>query len=960
MNLYPIVIEIIDNLKVFGSCLKSFLIFKHSTPQLVAFYITLTLASITIAQKKIFAIFRKLDNSINKNFLHNLIVIALDFLTFITIVWMLFYFLLNMDSFLLWAGIVLIEVVVWRSYFITRKAKKENTSVNPKSQESSPPPLLISDTDRIELSPNSSGYTYVDELKNIINSLDSDSEFYSIALNGGWGAGKTSILNTLMKELEQDGYKVIWLNVWQLKNTDNLIGEIERALLSFFKEVIYFIPQEFYNYFELLNSLHGNKSIEKAASYLLSRVKKATFEDSTRVTNELIEKALSYSKKKKLIFIFDDIDRVLDKKESVELLKTIRYVTNFNNAIAVSGLDMKVVANIIKKEVDSLDSSFINKIFNLVIGIYHTNDQYELVNYLRTQWNIISDIKKEDYLPGIDKDALKEINAFIKGGEIYDLFQSYREIKLTLNDFTGTYMIMNRLAKKINDKVSSNINMKDLFLMSSLKVIDVEFYNDFLVTIKKDIEKREVSYDRIKELHIPILKYLNRELLYTEQREEDKENDSAKNNNKELIFKNYKCRRIYSIFKQLGVEFEHYMTGLYFELPGYLSIGYEDIFEYYFNPAVRQYKFSDPEIEKHIEELINDLSRERVNKIVIDKIEKLPKVYSYEYKEIFKGYLRRCYSFIDLRSEEIEPGNRLKEIICTEIIELIKSNQKSYFKDIEPKFIKEIFEALFRSKAGDIYSEEHIIDAVLSLIECNDGYLVPVINTLFDTTYSKMQSDSIGLILEKWIVKMNKQRVFDYKRLAILLYFHKIGTDHDVEQQFAKYTKTILADIKNLEITTPVDDDQLGKKTYELLLKFYENNFDNLIVEIFNANISVEKLTGGFDKFLEIAQLNNITNLTGQYQKRAVIKLTRLISRELKTTSQITIERKNSIRKLITYLHGLFMELERLNVNFILNFSELLKTIKLPDRYNSKDYLGIIAYLDDSLSDIPLTKTPPN
>ena len=65
-------------------------------------------------------------------------------------------------------------------------------------------------------------------VKNIINSHN-DNTFFSLALVGDWGSGKSSFLKKLKKEIELKNKDiVIYLNVWELENIQNILQEIEK------------------------------------------------------------------------------------------------------------------------------------------------------------------------------------------------------------------------------------------------------------------------------------------------------------------------------------------------------------------------------------------------------------------------------------------------------------------------------------------------------------------------------------------------------------------------------------------------------------------------------------------------------------------------------------------------------------------------------------------------------------
>lgn len=81
-------------------------------------------------------------------------------------------------------------------------------------------PILDATEDKLE------SKKYVKSLARFIEKSDTP---FTIAIQGEWGSGKTSIMNMLKNELSQDEgnkkkYETIWLNTWQYTiNNDSRI-----------------------------------------------------------------------------------------------------------------------------------------------------------------------------------------------------------------------------------------------------------------------------------------------------------------------------------------------------------------------------------------------------------------------------------------------------------------------------------------------------------------------------------------------------------------------------------------------------------------------------------------------------------------------------------------------------------------------------------------------------------------
>jgi len=74
--------------------------------------------------------------------------------------------------------------------------------------------------------------TIKEKIKPLIRIIEAHSNHssFSMALIGKWGSGKSSYLKTLEEELKDD-YEIIYLNSWQLENSENITNELKKELL---------------------------------------------------------------------------------------------------------------------------------------------------------------------------------------------------------------------------------------------------------------------------------------------------------------------------------------------------------------------------------------------------------------------------------------------------------------------------------------------------------------------------------------------------------------------------------------------------------------------------------------------------------------------------------------------------------------------------------------------------------
>lgn len=185
----------------------------------------------------------------------------------------------------------------------------------------------------------------------------------SIAIQGDWGTGKTSIINFLIKEFEKDEFNVdaLYFNTWQysqFKMDESLyfsfLTYILKELTKFtnkdkkeLKEAMFRIacslrkiivpkldivdPEKLKDFFIKQEEL----------SESISNLKKE-FEDA-------VKDFIDANKKDKLIIFIDDIDR-LNPNVAIELLEVIKLFLDVPNCIFVLAIDYDVVVRGVKQK----------------------------------------------------------------------------------------------------------------------------------------------------------------------------------------------------------------------------------------------------------------------------------------------------------------------------------------------------------------------------------------------------------------------------------------------------------------------------------------------------------------------------------------------------------------------------------------------------------------------------------
>ena len=302
----------------------------------------------------------------------------------------------------------------------------------------------------------------VEPLKKIISSYNS-SKFLSIGLIGKWGSGKSSYTNALQKELK-DEHIVIYVNVWRLGNAANIIKEIEINLDNqIFKhsccrwlryKSISFIAK---NYFQILE-----KYILKDTAFVDFKIT-PTIEDSKKSFSKLFKKSFG---NKKLIIIFDELDRLTEEEEIYQVFNAIRYLTSFEeNTISITAVDIKQLESI----VDNIE--YIHKIFNVKYSLPQITKN-DLMSFCEEISKNFSDF-------GLKENAFIDLLQFQdeqNNSKIIDMLETYREIKNAYND---TYLILTAITsdEKYKNKWQDYISFDYIVIVSVIKAISFEAYS---------------------------------------------------------------------------------------------------------------------------------------------------------------------------------------------------------------------------------------------------------------------------------------------------------------------------------------------------------------------------------------------------------------------------------------------------------------------------------------------------
>jgi predicted KAP-like P-loop ATPase len=244
--------------------------------------------------------------------------------------------------------------------------KDKNTDVKPE---------INSDEPKDELEDDAFGYIAVAQRVAEVVSDTRDAKGLVVAIHGGWGSGKTSLINFTKKIIEkQYGDKVVLIdfNPWWFSNGENLTSQ-------FLAQFISKLPKK-NDGLKVVGDLlaqYGN-SIGAAVAFSTGipwidvvigtflKIFKRKVRNIESLKNEISD-ALKMSEER-FLFIVDDIDRLVPE-EIVDLFKVIKALADFKNVVYLLSFDREIVSNALSTSLKLNGDSYLEKIIQVPINL---------------------------------------------------------------------------------------------------------------------------------------------------------------------------------------------------------------------------------------------------------------------------------------------------------------------------------------------------------------------------------------------------------------------------------------------------------------------------------------------------------------------------------------------------------------------------------------------------------------
>jgi len=264
----------------------------------------------------------------------------------------------------------------------------------------------------------------------LVRFIETSATPITIGIQGEWGSGKTSLLNTIRDELcDKEGAKhyPVWLNTWEY----SLLSEPDETLV---KIIIGLIDQ-----IGLLTKKSSEDSFKKVSSIgksLLSRASKAggvigmaagvasdavdmnasddaSIRELRLSLQVVIDKAIESSDRRAFIFFIDDLDR-LDPAVAVSILELIKNLFDLKHCIFVLAIDYGVVIKGLQSKFGEMTDqnewefrAFFDKIIQLPFSMPISS--YNISKYLKSLLIDVNYFSEEDLGNGKSLSKILEV-----------------------------------------------------------------------------------------------------------------------------------------------------------------------------------------------------------------------------------------------------------------------------------------------------------------------------------------------------------------------------------------------------------------------------------------------------------------------------------------------------------------------------------------------------------------------
>ena len=313
---------------------------------------------------------------------------------------------------------------------------------------------------------------YIDGLSEFIQECNTP---MTIAVQGDWGSGKTSVMQMVKDKLPASS-KTVWFNTWQYSQF-NMGDELSVSFLGALVESLGVENEELNSKFK--TAVKTLKSVLRAGAiialdtqvsgYLADKVADATADKPEKVTDisriiedlkdqfdNCVKSVIENSEKEtnRVVIFVDDLDR-LNPGKAVELLEVLKLFLDCKNCVFVLAIDYNVVVRGVRDKYgddfsEEKGKSFFDKIIQVPFKMPVA--EYDVSNYVKTCFESI----------GIKLEKQEQIDTYINL-IVHSNGTNPRSMKRLFNSF----LLLSKVADKALFEIEQNREM--LFAMLCLQ-----------------------------------------------------------------------------------------------------------------------------------------------------------------------------------------------------------------------------------------------------------------------------------------------------------------------------------------------------------------------------------------------------------------------------------------------------------------------------------------------------------
>lgn len=308
----------------------------------------------------------------------------------------------------------------------------------------------------------------------------------TIALQGEWGSGKTSLMNSLKKNLsdsDDSKFHSIWLNTWEyalMKDAQSTLIDIITKLIQ---EVSDKIGLEKPQKERLLNgikkigvtALRIGGAFHSLGNAVADEIEKNGKVENTATIGEIrdeletiIENFINNDKRNGFIFFIDDLDRI-DPPVAVQLLELLKNIFTLKNCVFILAIDYDVVIKGLEPKFGKLSElnerefrSFFDKIIQVPFSM--PVSRYETDKFLKES------LVATDY---INETTAKNVELIAKFSEISNLSvgKNPRALKRLMNSLSLISCInATKKQSEENDQLNEDLELLINFALVSIQI----------------------------------------------------------------------------------------------------------------------------------------------------------------------------------------------------------------------------------------------------------------------------------------------------------------------------------------------------------------------------------------------------------------------------------------------------------------------------------------------------------